>query len=426
MKRLLQLSLLLNVLLLIAAGWRSAHRPPMNRMPRSEVGQPAGKSPRHSIFSRASSSRPARPWDAVETSDPQCFIANLRAIGCPEQTIRDIITMRVCRTHRGEWVEAEAEAARVWDFTRNRNPREWRERNRRQTALRNEVAYTLESLFGGNWRALTASLLGWPWRGNDPMQFLNVEKRRQLRELDMRYGELKNELEHKGFTGRLDAEDAARLRDLDRQKQTELATILSPQELADYLYRQSPAADYVRQRMPEARSESEFRAMVKVALEFQMAESPAVAALRSGLEPGDPAVIKADAERRKAFDQRLKEVLGEQRIAEQQAEEQVRVAEERRQHEEQDKQRFRTELAEMAGSVGIAEADAQRFFDRLMELKPTLEPKLEEMQKNLTGTPEEKQKRMEAEIKAELEKIALEIMGEKGRALAEKMAKSGR
>jgi len=422
MRRLLQLSLLLNLLLLVALGWRSAHQPPLHRATRTEVGTPAQKPSSRFFQHRAPTPLSATPWASIESADPQRLIANLRALGCPEQTLRDIVVLRICRAFHDRFLEREAASERAWNFTRNRDGREGRERIRQQRELRNEMMYTLESVSGEGWPALLASLLGWPTRWRDPMESLSVEKRRQLRELDLRYGELKLELERKGSTGRLDAEDAAQLRTLEQQKQAELAARLSPQELQDYLYRKSPAADYVRQNLPEAKSESEFRAIVNVALELQIGESSTAMAQRLGVEPGDPAVMKAEVERKAAFDQRLKEVLGEARIAEQQAEEEQRLAEERQRVEAESKQRSLTRFTEMAASVGIAEADAKRFFDRLEELKPVLEPKFEAMGKSLTGTDEEKRKQMDAFAKAELGKIATEIIGEKGKALIEKMA----
>jgi hypothetical protein len=216
------------------------------------------------------------------------------------------------------------------------------------------------------------------------------------------------------------------LRELERQKQAELATLLSPQELQDYLYRKSPASDYVRKHLPEAKSESEFRKVVDVAQELQMAESPTALAQRLGIEPGDPAILKAEAERKAAFDQRLKEVLGEARIAEQQAAEELRLAEEKKRQAAEDERNHLAQFTEMAASVGIPEADATRLFTRLNELRPVLEPKFEEMEKSLVGTDEEKRKQMDTFAKAELGKIAVEMIGEKGTALIEKMAERGR
>jgi len=426
MRRLLLCSVLLNVALLLATGWRSARQPPLSRVPRSEVGQPAGRLARRPAQFHATASRPATPWAAIENAEPRRFIANLRALGCPEQTIRDIVALRICRTFRDRLIALEAASARAWNFTRTRDDREWWESSQQKKALRNEMIYTLESVFGEGWPALSASLLGWPERWHDPAEFLSAEKRRQLRDLDLRYDELKHELQRKGSSGRSDAEDAVQLRELDQQKQADLAALLSPQELQDYLYRKSPAADYVRQNLPEAKSESEYRAMVNVALELQIAESSTAMAQRLGVEPGDPAVVKACAERKAAFDQRLKEVLGEARIAEQQTEEEQRLAREKKLREAEEEQRDLAQFTETAASVGVAEADAKRFFDRINELKPVLEPKFKEMEKSLTGTDEEKRKQMDAFAKAELGRIAVEIMGEKGSALIEKLVESGK
>lgn len=423
MNRLLPISLLLNLGLLIAVGWRSYIQPAMPRTLRTEVGVAVQK-PAARFFQRRPSSSPAAPaWATIESNDPLQLLANLRAVGCPEQTIRDIVTLRICRAYRARWVERAAEQARSWDYLRNPDWREARGRVHQQLALRNEMIHTLESLFGENWQAMSAAILGWPERWRDATDFLDVEKRRQLRDLDLRYEQAKNDLDQEGWRGELDLDGAARLRELERQKQAELRTILSPQELEEYLYRNSRAADYVRRNLPAAKSESEFRAMVKLALEFELGSLPAYPS-QLGLPPGDPDLARAEAERQSVFEEQLKAILGEARIAEQQIAEEQRLTEERERQKATDERRALTQLAEMAASVGIAEADARRFFERLNELRPVLEPRFNEMEKTLTGTDEEKQKQMEIAIRAELETIAVEILGEQGKALVEKMARS--
>ncbi len=427
MRRLLPFSLVLNLVLLLAAGWRTLHPPPMSRVPRSEVGESAGKrSARRLAQVRPAASPPATPWAAIESADLQRFIANLRTLRCPEQTIRDIVALRIFRAYRDRYVESEGAAMRASSPTRPRDRHEWRASQRQRQALRNEMTYTLESVLGQNWPVLAPTLLGWGPRWRDPMELLDVEKRRQVREWDLRYDELKDELEQKGRSGQPGTDYAARLRELERQQQADLAAILSPQELREYLYRQSPAANYVRNSMPAAKSESEFRAMVDVVSESQVTESSDLLAQRLGVEPGDPAVRKAQTDRQAIFDQRLKEVLGEARIAEQQAEEEQRRAEEKKREEAENERREAARLSEMAASVGIAEAEARRFFDRLKELEPVLKPKFEAMEKSLTGTDEEKRRQMDTFAKAELRPIAVEIMGEKGPAFIEKLAESGK
>src|SRR5207247_372145 len=93
MKRFLQISLLLNVVLLAAVGWRSRHEPLLPRPLRGEVSEALQNSARWQRSSPASRPQPSNAWSFIASAAPQQFIANLRAIGCPEQTIRDIVVM---------------------------------------------------------------------------------------------------------------------------------------------------------------------------------------------------------------------------------------------------------------------------------------------------------------------------------------------
>ena len=425
MKRILQLSLALNVMLFVVLTWRGSREQPMPRPTRGEIRQAIPGSPGVRVLSRTSRPQSATPWKKIEDNDPRKLIEKLRAIGCPEQTIRDIVVLRVCRDYRSRLLALEAEAAQAWDYTRQLSWIGGRERIRRQQGLRDEMINELESLFPESWQTLTASLRGGPEWGRDPLEALSVETRRRIREVDAQYRSELDELQQRRWTGNLGVEDLARLRELERQKRASLAGLLTPQELEEYLYRQSAAADYVRRNLPEAGSEGEFRTMVKLALDMEMSESGDALPSRSGVALPEDA--KREIEQRKTeFDQRLKELLGEARLAEQQAEEQAREATERKEREAQDEQRVQQELTAMAAEIGVSAEAASRFFKRVKESESQLTSKFEEMEKKLTGPPEEKQKQMEAAIKAELEKIAVETMGEKGRAVVEKMIKSER
>jgi len=423
MKQILQISLAVNVVLLVAVGWRSTRETPMPRTPRGEVRQANQKFSDLRVLSRTSRADPATPWSNLENRDPRRFIENLRSIGCPEQTIRDIVTLRVGREFRNRLLEFEAAAARSWDYTHQQNRQYWHERNEQQQDLRDEMITTLESLFGQSWQSLKASLLARPEWGRDPLESFSVESRRRIREVEQKFRRELNDLQEHQGTGDFDFEDAARVRDLELQKRMALAEILSPQELEEYLYRQSPAADYVRRNVPSAKSESEFQAMVKVALEMEMSGSVDTLASRYGqvgdAYPDDLRNVVQD--RKAAFDQALKEMLGEARIAEQRVEEQARVEAAKKESEAQNELRARTQLAEVAESVGIGVEDADRFFNRIKELQPVLEPKFAELQKKLAGTDEEKHNQLKVAMQAEFEKIAVETIGEKGRELVKKL-----
>ena len=191
----------------------------------------------------------------------------------------------------------------------------------------------VESLFDQNWLALSHSLLGWPERAREPMEFLSAEKRQQVRDLGQWYGQSAEIFSDKKTLGLLSAADEAQLQELDRQRQAKLGAILSPLELEENLYRRSQTAEYVRRNLPEAGSESEFRTMVTVAQEFGMSNVPMPMRQRYLLESPDSAPVEAEDERDAAFYRRLKEVLGEARFAELQAQEQQRETEQARRSE---------------------------------------------------------------------------------------------
>jgi len=88
--------------------------------------------------------------------------------------------------------------------------------------------------------------------------------------------------------GPSDPESQARRQELEREKAAAVAAILTPAEYEGYQMWESPAARYVRSSLPAAKSEAEFRAMVKVAAEFDLGSNPVGAAARYGLAPDDP------------------------------------------------------------------------------------------------------------------------------------------
>ncbi len=420
MTRLLQVSLLLNVVLLGLVWLRPHPEAPMPRMPRGEFSQRAvGKRGVRTIAVTPKTNASTTPWVAIESADTRLFIANLRALGCPEGTIRDLVVSRVCREYRSRLLHLQADAARSWDITKGRSQKEARESHHQQRRLRDQMNDELEDLLGQPAGRLATAALGWPDATEPP--YLSLEKRRQVRDIERRFDEQTVELQLRGHLG-LDSEDSARLKELEQQREAEIAALLTPQELEERLYRTSAAARYVRQHLPQARSEAEFRDMVRLAAEFDLANVPASVEFRYGIPGGETDGETADYERRKAaFDQRLKETLGEQRIAEQQAEEQAWQARERQIETERNEQEVREMAESLAAEVGIPAAEVNRFMDRMINEQATLSARLAELEKTLAGTPEERQRQMQEAVEAELEQMAVEAMGEKGRDFVQKL-----
>lgn len=428
MKRLLTLSLALNLLLTGLAWWRARREAPIPRQPRGVVGEPAahGDSARGLVrvtrFAPTEAA-PDTPWARIESRDPAKFIANLRALRCPEQTIQDIVVFRVCRRYRDQLLAAEEAAARSWDYTHNQSQRAFWERQDERQELRNRMLAEIENLFGQSAASLEA-LLG-PAFQQSP-DYLPSAKRQQMRILDQRYQALTRDLESQRMTGSLDTEGAARLAELQRQKQAELAQILSSSELEEYLYHESPAARYVLQRLPQAKSEAEFRAIVKVAAETGM--DPNADSINNplyGIEMADPALVKAAADKEAEFQRRLQEALGADRVAEQEAQKQAEAEQARLQEEQRHEQQERARLATLAESVGVSADAANQFMDRIKERQPEFEAKFKELENSLTGSPEEKQKQMEAVIKTEMETQAAEFMGDKAADFVKRLMEHG-
>ena len=420
MTRLLQISLLLNVVLLGLAWLRPHPEAPMPRLPRGEFSQRiAGKRGVRTAAVTPGPDAPKTPWSAIESADTRLFIASLRALGCPEDTIRDLVVSRVCREYRSRLLALQAETARSWDITKGRSQKEWRESHHQQRRLRDQMDDELEDLLGEPARRLATTVLGWPDAAEPP--YLSLEKRRQVRDIERRFDEQTLDLKMRGHLG-LDSEDSARLKELEQQRDAEIAALLTPQELEERLCRTSDAARYVRQHLPQARSEAEFRDMVRLADEFDLANQPASVEFRYGIPGGETDGETADYQRRKAaFDQRLRETLGEQRVAEQQAEEQARQDRERQIETERNEQRAREMAESVATEVGIPAADVNRFMDRMIQEQATLSARFAELEKTLTGTPEERQHQMETAIQAELEQMAVEAMGERGIEFVQKL-----
>jgi hypothetical protein len=96
-KRLFALSFLLNLVLLALAGYLAVRKPGTPAMANqpSTIGPPLPVAIQSTHDSRPQLASKPFDWSRLESSDYKTYISNLRAIGCPEQTIRDIITADV-------------------------------------------------------------------------------------------------------------------------------------------------------------------------------------------------------------------------------------------------------------------------------------------------------------------------------------------
>jgi hypothetical protein len=212
-----------------------------------------------------------------------------------------------------EFVSAQARSTPYWKTTLSAAQRE---QTLRRRAARDEVQDRLEVFFGAAAADMHLRVFGRPiYNGRS---YLPPERMRQLRALERDY--LRSGMELGASAESLplgfdDAQRQARALEWQQSKRAAIEAWLSPAEFQEYLVRDSPAANYVRGRLPEARSEDEFRRMVQLADAYSMGQPAVSLGQRYGLAPtANPEVDIRLQEREQAFLRELRELLGEDRM----------------------------------------------------------------------------------------------------------------
>jgi LysM repeat protein len=211
-------------------------------------------------------------WREVESPDYPTYIANLIDIGCPEQTIRDIIIADVNSLYarkRATDPEIVAPEQQWWRSEPDTNALEVAVRKLR--SLDEERRTLLARLLGPSWEsgdmislprpsrrgiALSGPILGaLPAETQQAIQLLNARSQERLQAYMER-------MEREGKSA--DPVELAKLRQRTRE---ELAGVLSPQQLEEFLLRYSQGANNLRAELGQLRffnaTPEEFRAMFR-------------------------------------------------------------------------------------------------------------------------------------------------------------------
>lgn len=263
---------------------------------------------------------PAPPdWRSIESTNYTAYIANLRQLGCPEETIQDIILADINKLYgrRRAAVDRPEERWVYWRSDSEEDDLPAEEREKLAAALREYQQQVRE--IEQERRGLVRSLLGASERelhreeeiGNrmtsPQFQFLPEEKRRQMVELLFRYETLQEDAHLAAGTI---SEAGESVRRIAEERDAALAKLLSPEELEAYQLRVSPIANELRERLRGfGASEEEFRQLFAL-------ERDLTATLDELVDGSDPqAGDKSDAAAIE-HDARIEELLGPQRYAE--------------------------------------------------------------------------------------------------------------
>lgn len=270
-------------------------------------------------------------WSELESPNYVAYISNLRDIACPEQTIRDIIIADVNALYARRRAMEIVTPEQQW----------WRASP--DPAVQSAAAAKLRELEEER-RALLASLLGPQWETGDQVSLprpsrpgvnldgpvlgmLPNEVKQTLQEITSHSQDrVQAHIEARRQEGK--PPDPVELAKLRQQTRDELARVLTPPQLEEFLLRYSQSATTLRNDLGQLRyfnaSPEEFRALFRArdAYDLQLAllgdaDDPATVLRRADLErQRDNAVQLALGEKRHAEYQQLQDATYREAYAE--------------------------------------------------------------------------------------------------------------
>jgi len=309
MRTIIVASLGLNAVLVTALAYYAVHgsKPPQPLEPPPGAAGPAPAPVRSRAPAIVSiNSGDDFHWQDVESTDFKQYMANLRAIGCPEETIRDLIIAEVNKMFAPRFATLAAETQRFEHWGRRSKSRDALTAQLR--ALQDEKRALLRELLGINddpharWANVDFDRL----REEGKYSFLAAEKQEQVRAIMEKYQQL--DARNAGRGDLMGSSDQSKL--LREQRQQELAQVLSPEELKELSLRDSNTADSVRSRFGSVDiTEAEYRKLYDLRKAYEEAQG-AVA------DYSNPEKMRQRSEARKQLEEAYKTALGEDRWTE--------------------------------------------------------------------------------------------------------------
>lgn len=261
----LLLSLVAN--LILAAGWYFTSRQHETLYRRAIQSAPLGPI---QIKTNVVVRRQFFSWQEVESSDYRAYVANLRDISCPEQTIRDIIIADVNALYarkRATEPDIVTPEHQWWRTAPDTNALMIAAAKIRE--LEEERRGLLTSLLGADWETGDQISLPRPSRpglnlDGPILGTLPSDIKQEVQEIAARAQDrLEAYTEAQRQAGKLP--EASELARIQQQTRQELASVLTPPQVEEYLLRYSQNAGGLRTELGELKffdaSQDEFRAM---------------------------------------------------------------------------------------------------------------------------------------------------------------------
>jgi hypothetical protein len=405
MKKIILISVLLNLGLIAAVGYKFRPHPasaPSDSettvTPLAEKETAANKKSNTPTKSVASATAAARiketkfTWHEVESEDYKKYIANLRSIHCPEETIRDIIFADVNKFYTAKLAPYRKPKDQTgYQYWKNGNwygNQESDEYYKMSRQFDKEKRDLIKELLGVDYLKALAERSPWPQSSekSDLLENMPQEKKDKVQEIDSRYNDLRQAF-YKKTRGYQDEDDQAELRKMEKQKHDELAKIMTPEELFEREVRSSDLANNLKWNELRAfdASEEEFRAIFKARQTADLAITD------------DQSNDKTEWEKRRKAQQQaqddLKSVMSEDRLKD------FKLA--------QDWEY--SHLVEIAQRNGGSKETAKSIYD----MKAEIEKVTRDIRGDRSLTPEQRTEKLQL-VQAATEKTITELLGPKG------------
>ncbi|MBC8095089.1 MAG: hypothetical protein H7Y43_04685, partial [Akkermansiaceae bacterium] len=249
----------------LAAAWLFSARQPSR--PVTEVGLTNSPTVKTNVIVR----RQFFTWSDIESPDYPTFVANLRSIDCPEQTIRDIIIADVNTLYSKRLATELVTADQQW-WRSEPDSNIVRVATQKSRVIDEERRNLLTRLLGANWE--TGDLVSLPRPSRPGVALdgpilgpLSQDIKQAVEAISVRSQERLQEYLSKAGK-REKATDAADLARLRQETREQLASVLSPQQLEEYLLRYSQNATNLRAEMGTLKhfkaTPEEFRSIFRV------------------------------------------------------------------------------------------------------------------------------------------------------------------
>lgn len=254
-------------------------------------------------------------WSQLESEDYKTYIERLRGIGCPEQTIRDIIIADLDKlmAPRLQAIYGRRQDLRYWqpeeeELANDHDHREWW---RQEREIEREKRDVIKELVKTDLIRERLKQKGYADFYERRLSFLPEDKRSEVRTLLEKYDDQEQAIRSREWENDepLTAQDQTKLRQLQEERKAKVAEVLSPAELDQFELWMSPSANAARRAVYGMNaSEDEFLAVYRARQAFDQEWSRVDPALM------DDATRARWEQSKGAMDDEIKSQLGEERF----------------------------------------------------------------------------------------------------------------